>query len=499
MGLALGDSSWARIIWLGSVFALFLLALIAGGTARYGSPFNVVIELLSLPIVLVASLLILDQPLTRTVTLSLALCAGIFLLPLLQLIPLPPAVWMALPGRQFVADVFGAAGIEAPWMPVSLSPPATLRSLLSLFPPLAIYLATLTLRETERRFCTLALIGFGIISVPLGLAQIASGPDSELRLYSITNVAAAVGFFANRNHYAALLYAVMPFIAAWLIHRIHGRGKERIGWIALIVVIYGALILGLGMSASRAGIALAMAAILAGGLMAWRTRGATRENARTAPATRIVVAAGILGALVMLQFGLASILARVGQDPLDDGRVALARVSLRAAASVFPIGSGVGTFVPYYAMFERPADMGMNYANHAHNDWLELWLETGVPGMILALLFLAWFASATYRAWRSSDAGIDILLARAASLSGALLMIHSFVDYPLRTTALACLFAFVCAMVASATEQQPRATHGLPGGKTSTRRKVRIYMHEDREAVANSPQFRRNETWPGSI
>ena len=45
-----------------------------------------------------------------------------------------------------------------------------------------------------------------------------------------------------------------------------------------------------------------------------------------------------------------------------------------------PVGAGLGTFVPVYAMFEKPEQVSLFYVNRAHNDVLELWLETGVAG-----------------------------------------------------------------------------------------------------------------------
>lgn len=442
-----------RAIWLGANLIFLLAILLAGGTPRYGSPLNSALELVSLPLLLMALALLVAHPMTATVKVALFICAGLLLLPLLQLVPLPPSLWTALPGREFVTDVFSAAKLELAWLPLSLSPPATLRSLLSLFPAIAVFLATLTLRAEERRVVTLFLIGFGILCVPFGLAQVAAGPDSALRLYEVTNASSAVGFFANRNHYAALLYAIMPFIAAWLIHRARAPGSERFVWVALMVVLYGVLILGLGIAASRAGIFLAMGAILASLILAWR-RPAGKGNL----ASRAVLAASLIGAASVFQFGLVALLGRLAHDPLSDGRLVLARVSLRAAADFFPVGAGLGTFVPVYARFETPADMGANYANHAHNDWLELWLEAGVPGLILAAVFLGWFFATAYRAWRHGDAGIDSLLAQAASISVLLLLAHSLADYPLRTPALACVFAFACAMIIHPTGKSQNIT-----------------------------------------
>lgn len=432
-----------RHLWVCCTLAFLLLVLAVGGTPRYGSYGDTILELASLPIIFIAALqLARHRPLSIGRIVAFAICGAILVLPLLQLIPLPPVIWTSLPGRQFVVDSFAAAGIEAPWMPLSLSPPATLRGFLSLFPPLAMFLAALTLTHQERRLATLIIIAFGIASVVLGLGQIAGGPASSLRIYDVTNTYSAVGFFANRNHYAALLYSVMPITAAWMIHLVQTQGVQKWTSVALTIVIYSSLILGLGIATSRAGIVLAMLAILASLSLAWRRP--AQETRRGA--SKIVFIAGAVGVFAVLQFGLAGILSRLDSDPLEEGRLAIAQVTLRAAASVFPIGSGIGSFVPYYSMFEMPREIGVSYVNHAHNDWLELWLEGGVPALLVAGAFLAWLAASIGRSWKQGES-LDWLLVRAASISIILLLLHSVVDYPLRTTALAALFAFCCALI----------------------------------------------------
>ena len=52
----------------------------------------------------------------------------------------------------------------------------------------------------------------------LGHFQVAQGQASPLRFYQFTNPTEAVGFFANRNHFAALIYSVVLLTAAWAIH-----------------------------------------------------------------------------------------------------------------------------------------------------------------------------------------------------------------------------------------------------------------------------------------
>ena len=64
-------------------------------------------------------------------------CLAVVLVPLGQLVPLPPELWTALPSREAAAEAFQLVGRELPWMPVSLSPRATWLSALSLLPPVA--------------------------------------------------------------------------------------------------------------------------------------------------------------------------------------------------------------------------------------------------------------------------------------------------------------------------------------------------------------------------
>jgi hypothetical protein len=123
---------------------------------------------------------------------------------------------------------------------------------------------------------------------------------------------------------------------------------------------------------------------------------------------------------------------------------------IEAARAYMPLGSGIGTFVPVFQAFERPEyGFGDAYVNRAHNEYLELWLETGIVGLVAMLLLLAWGAVSFVSVWRVGlpDARRrDNLLACAATLAPVLLLAHSMVDYPLRTPALMAVFALATAM-----------------------------------------------------
>jgi O-antigen ligase len=174
----------------------------------------------------------------------------------------------------------------------------------------------------------------------------------------------------------------------------------------------------------------------------------------------LVAAAGTAFILVV-QFALYRVLARFNTDPLDDLRLQFARSTIEAAWAYMPFGAGMGTFVPVYGMFEKPQDLFAHaYVNHAHDDILELWLETGIFGIALMGAFAAWFVSRAIKIWRYAAVGaneFDRSLARAATIAVALIVIHSFLDYPLRTAAMTAILAFACGLMVETVGVDDRA------------------------------------------
>jgi O-antigen ligase len=168
-------------------------------------------------------------------------------------------------------------------------------------------------------------------------------------------------------------------------------------------------------------------------------------------ATRLLLAAISLAVLFGTQFALYRIQARFDLDPLADWRLRFARNTIEAAIAYMPFGSGMGTFVPVYETFEKASDnVASAFANRAHNDYLELWLEAGLVGLIAIGGFLVWVFRTSWRVWRRGLPGADHrdnLLACAAALALVLLLAHAAVDYALRATALMAVFAWAVAML----------------------------------------------------
>jgi O-antigen ligase len=266
--------------------------------------------------------------------------------------------------------------------------------------------------------------------------------------YTITNPDAAVGFFANRDHLAALLYALLPFAAALGGEGLRARRAESRGAVVCAAAFGLVFFLGVAATGSLSGLALCVVALIGCGPLLLRGRAGAGRVRAWAPALLLV---GAIVALLFLQFSRIGVLDRlqVQASNVDEGRFAITSTTLGAAAAYFPLGSGLGTFVPIYAAAEPVATLSTEYWNHAHNDWAEIWLEGGLPIAAVIVGFLVWSGRAALRAWKSTTgAGAgEFALPWAGFIAIGLLLIHSTADYPLRTCAIMAVFGFACAML----------------------------------------------------
>ena len=375
-----------------------LLALIFGGGARQGLWSDAVVQLASLPLLGY----VLWRASGHLAALRPTLCdsssvAAIVLLPLIQLIPLPPFLWTALPGRASFASAYQEAALGVPWLGISLDPAATWRSALALIPPVAVFLSTVLLGRAARRVLAAGIVAFAFVSVLLGLAQLTQGSGSPLRLFAVTNSTEAVGFFANRNHFAALLYSALPLTAAFAVGFATGHRREIWVVVALCLLVFASLLLGLGMSRSRAGVGLAMLSGLGSlALAVTAPSGGARKRAN-----RLILLAGFAGVVLVLQFASIGLLQRFQVDAADDLRWEFAATTFKAALDFMPFGSGFGTFVDIYKIYEAPGQLYASYVNHAHDEYAEGLLEGGVLAVGVLVAFFAWFAIAAARCWRA--------------------------------------------------------------------------------------------------
>ncbi len=449
------------LFWLcGTVL---VLALLFGGGTHRGFYGDVVVELLSVPLLMFALWPAFGQESDQRTRgrLALALCSTCAIVVLIQVSPLPFDVWG---GRTvLLADGDGTrfGDYHPGWSTLSITPHATWAAAVSLLVPLSVFASVMQLGWRDRmRLCWL-LLGVGAISMAVGFLQVAQGPDSALRFYEDTTIDAAVGFFANRNHFAAFLNVLLILAALWLMQSIEAVFDKRslntssIVLFAAAVSLLAAIVVMHALLRSRAGAILAMAALASLAplsLLHAPFRGGLSPQQGKIGARRVPLAVVLFAAIFALQFGLGHIVERFETDLAEDLRFPLNVATFETALKALPFGTGLGSFVPVYAAVEKSQNAVPGFANRAHDDLAELLLETGIIGALLFATFLIWLGKRALDIWKARDSKTgapQLLMERASSLILVLLLLHSLVDYPLRTSALAAVFAFFCAILAA--------------------------------------------------
>lgn len=424
-----------------------LLCILLGGSAQ-GSWRNAVLQLIGLAIIAWAALERPASPPPRPARQLIWLAALGIAWCLVQLVPLPASLWSALGPRGALAESYVLMGMEVPALPLSMAPFDTVATLLALIPPIALYMAIERLRAYRAAYMVAALAAGTLAGIALGIMQVASpGEDSPFYLYPSVNWGQATGFFANSNHMASLLVVTLPFLVA-LAAGARASGEEKgaavgAGAVALVLLV----IVGIVLNGSLAAYLLLPPVLLASALIYWP---AGRRVRRIAVATASV--AMLLGTAGLALTGVGgTTLGSTSSEPVDS-RAYLNLTTARAALDYMPFGSGLGTYRAVFDAAEDPASVGATRSSHAHNDYLEIALELGLPGVLLTLLFLAWWARAAIETWRSPEAQPYV---RAAAIASAALLAHSLVDFPLRTAALSSIFAMCLAFLSDRVRSDP--------------------------------------------
>lgn len=415
--------SLSFVLLIGYLGVLWL----AGGASRADALGQVVVRGVAW-IVLIIVIVFGARPSFGGMKPLLFLLAGALLLPLLQLAPLPPGMWQALPGRAFFMEAAAASGQEQPWRPWSLVPGATVNAASSLIVPVVTLVLITGLKRNERPLLVGLFLLLVAASTLLGLLQF-SGFNFNNPL--INDTAGEVsGIFANRNHFALFTAFGCMLAPVWAF--LNGRQPMWRGPAAFgLVLLFALTILASG---SRAGL---LFGILALGLGLIMVRKGIKKSLSRYP--RWVFPAIIVGIVGTVAFFVLLSVAADRAVAIDRAFASVQDMRIRSLPTVlamiqiyFPFGSGLGGFDPLFRMHEPFDLLKFTYYNHAHNDFLEVTLDAGLPGLLLLLAALAWWALAGVSAWRAG-ASVRYALPKLGSAMLLLVIVASIVDYPART------------------------------------------------------------------
>lgn len=411
-----------------------------GGASRLHELRVALVELSALPLFVSAGLRLTRSGWPTESWLAPSLLSAITALPLLQLLPLPPAVWGALPGREQFVEALGHAAIAPSWGTLSLTPDRTWRSFLALLPPGAMLLGVMACRPEQRLLLVKFFIVAVMLSVIFGAAQVATG-DTSLYLWATTDAGSLVGFMANRNHLATLCLMAIPFVAVMGAQAMRSGPRARTSvWLWGLGLVM--LVIALGAIRSRAGVLLAFPVLGVSAIAAWFSAG------RALPRKSVVAAAGVIGlaVLVVISLGLQPILQRFESSGAKEGRFENWPIVAEAAGVYLPVGTGIGSFDTVFRSVEPLARLDATFFNQAHNDYLEGWLESGWLAAGVLALFLVWYSRRTWAAWNGPRTR-GRHLRRAASIAIGAVLAHSAFDYPLRTLTITVAFALCAALL----------------------------------------------------
>lgn len=356
----------------------------------------------------------------------------------IQMLPFSQAVLQYLSPRSFDLYSFFTTDID-PTMSISLYTYKTGGEFLKIFTYSLFFLVlSFSIKDMttlQRVIKILTYFGFGLAI--FAILQKATWNGKLYWLREIT-VGSPFGPFVNRNHYAGLIGMLIPLSLGLAFTRKEREKQLLYGFFSLIMAV------SLFLSLSRAGIISFFAGIIVFALfLSWdKFRGKKRWVF-----------------LSFFIFTLFSYLLYLGIDPIIDrfyktdisseARLTVWSGTWNAFKDFYFTGSGLGTFINIFPLYS-PEDMRVIY-DHAHNDYLEFLLETGIIGTAFLFFFIFSFIRCMTRGkwwWETGVIRMSILS------SIATMVIHSIFDFNLHIPSNALMFSAICGMAVAASRMQ---------------------------------------------
>lgn len=301
-------------------------------------------------------------------------------------------------------------------------------------------------RETLVQRFGLFISLFGFVLAAVALAQDVFDSTKLMFLRDSERPGFGYGPYPNRDHYAGLMALLAPFpltlaMAPYL------RGRTRVLMGAAAAVIVATLFL----CRSRAGLIafFAQAAFLA--IVFARGRQHRRKVAISACVAFIFLAGlfafmqGVtIERLATMRSPQVAELAGLRVDVLRDSRAMLAERPV--------LGWGLGTFEHVYPQFR--SFYTNHVVQHAHNDYLEFLLETGIVGFAAVLWFVLVLVRSGWKKlpqWKTGLTGV----VRIAAMAGCIgMLVHCLMGFNLQVTSNAAFFYVLAVMVVASPDER---------------------------------------------
>jgi O-antigen ligase len=361
---------------------------------------------------------------------------GVVVLGLLQLLPFrtPDAGGLSLsPVRSF-----------------SLDPYATRLVIMQVCALLIYFVITTMFLDTPRRLKALVrtIVIFGFIVAAFGLTQSFTTDGTRVYWFRQLTQSTAFGPFINRHHFAGYMELALAIPLGLLLSGALESYKRPLYAFAVVVMA-----MSLVATNSRGGIISLGAEIffvLAFAALSWRRKKDQPRAQRVRSA--LLRGAAVMG-IVLVLIGGALVISGpevftrflgtpVAEDPTQ-GRSHFWNVTIDVIKAHPLLGSGLGSFSVIYPRYDTRN--GVFRLEQAHNDYLQTLSDTGILGALLGVAFIVILFKRGFAMRETHDEF------RRGVTTGALagcfaVLVHSFFDFTLHTTANALLFVIICAV-----------------------------------------------------
>ncbi len=301
--------------------------------------------------------------------------------------------------------------------------------------------------QTLRRYSQFELLaklftGYGLVMASFAILQ-GMAPNGKLYwIWTSEQGGAIFGSYVNHNHYAGLMEMLLPFPLVLAATQLTNGNRKIV--VAGIAALMAASIF---LSGSRGGMAAFVAQmVVLGVLLVRRREGAWRQPLILGGFLALVIVFLVWMGGNELTQRLISIHSEARQEISGGVRLTIDRDGLRMLIKRPFLGWGLGTFPIVYPEFR--SFYTNFFVNQAHNDYLQLLVETGLAGFSIAIWFLVLVfrqAAGKLKNWTDTASGG---LTVAALLGCVGILVHSFLDFNLQIPANAALFYVLCAIAA---------------------------------------------------
>ncbi len=216
----------------------------------------------------------------------------------------------------------------------------------------------------------------------------------------------------NHNHFAGLMEICFPVALMWMIARLRKSTSDRTMTSALgtavLFAISTCLLMAVVVSLSRMAFIstlIAMGVITLTWLGSWVSRNPDSHRLLRWGLWIVPVVVPLLILVILTPRELVRRFAdfSASENVTVEGRSEIWRETMQAASAYKWTGCGLGAYERGLFQFKNFAPL--NRIDFAHNDYLQILTELGIPGALLAGAFAVWFVSRMLSVilWRGSS------------------------------------------------------------------------------------------------